>query len=115
MFGDGACTGNPVAVILDAKGLDDESVRRFPAWFTLSECTFILPPIAPEADCGVRTFGPGTELPFARPSTLGTARAWLYAGGRPKSPGLVVQVCGAGVVPVRIKRRVHHRYVVRTS
>jgi predicted PhzF superfamily epimerase YddE/YHI9 len=34
--------------------------------------------------------------------TLGTARAWLDAGGVPRTPGRVVQECGAGLVPVRI-------------
>ena len=32
--------------------------------------------------------------------TLGTARAWLDAGGTPRTPGTVVQECGAGLVPV---------------
>jgi len=34
--------------------------------------------------------------------TLGTARAWLDAGGVPRTPGRVIQECGVGLVPVRI-------------
>lgn len=29
VFGEDSCTGNPVAVVLDADGLDDEALRRF--------------------------------------------------------------------------------------
>lgn len=102
VFGEGACTGNPVAVVLDAEGLDDETLRRFSTWSNLSECTFLLPPTDPGADYRVRIFSLNTELPFAGHPTLGTARAWLDAGGVPARPGVVVQECGAGLVPVRI-------------
>lgn len=102
VFGDDTCTGNPVAVVLDADGLDEETLRRFSVWSNLPECTFVLPPTTPGADYRVRIFSLNSELPFAGHPTLGTARAWLDAGGRPGSPGVVVQECGAGLVPVRI-------------
>lgn len=102
VFGDDTCTGNPVAVVLDADGLDDETMRRFSVWSNLSECTFVLPPTTPGADYRVRIFSLNSELPFAGHPTLGTARAWLDAGGRPRTPGVVVQECGAGLIPVRI-------------
>lgn len=102
VFGESSCTGNPVAVVLDADGLDDETLRRFSVWSNLSECTFVLPPTTPGADYRVRIFSLNTELPFAGHPTLGTARAWLDAGGVPATPGVVVQECGAGLIPVRI-------------
>lgn len=102
VFGQGSTSGNPVAVVLDADGLDDESMRRFSVWTNLSECTFVLAPTTPEADYRVRIFSLSTELPFAGHPTLGTARAWLDAGGTPAEPDLLVQECGAGLVPVRI-------------
>ncbi len=102
VFGQGPCTGNPVAVVLDAEGLDDEALRRFSVWTNLSECTFVLPPSEPGADYRVRIFSLSTELPFAGHPTLGTARAWLDAGGTPATPGVVVQECAAGLVPVRV-------------
>lgn len=102
VFGGGPCLGNPVAVVLDAEGLDDEMLRRFSVWSNLSECTFVLPPTVPGADYRVRIFSLNTELPFAGHPTLGTARAWLDAGGIPATPGVVMQECGAGLVPVRI-------------
>jgi PhzF family phenazine biosynthesis protein len=103
VFGRDPCTGNPVAVVLDAEGLGDEAMQRFAAWTDLSETTFVLPPTTPAADYRVRIFTPDTELPFAGHPTLGTARAWLDAWGEPATPGTVVQECAAGLVPVRIE------------
>ena len=102
VFGDGLCSGNPVAVVLDAEGLDDDVLRAFSVWSNLSECTFVLPPTVAAADYRVRIFSLNTELPFAGHPTLGTARAWLDGGGVPAVPGVVVQECGAGLVTVRI-------------
>lgn len=103
VFGEDSCTGNPVAVVLDAGGLDDDDLRRFSVWSNLSECTFVLPPTHPDADYRVRIFSLNTELPFAGHPTLGTARAWLDAGGQPRQPSQVVQECAAGLIPVRIE------------
>lgn len=103
VFGEDPFTGNPVAVVLDAEGLDDEEMRRFSVWTNLSECTFVLPPTDPAADYRVRIFSLNTELPFAGHPTLGTARAWLDAGGAPAALDQVVQECGAGLVTVRIE------------
>jgi len=95
-------SGNPLAVVLDAEGLTTEQMAAFSAWTNLSECTFVLPPTGTQADYRVRIFSLTTELPFAGHPTLGTARAWLDAGGVPRTPGRVVQECGVGLVPVRI-------------
>ena len=94
--------GNPVAVVLDAQGLDAEAMQRFAAWTNLSETTFVLPAQDPGADYRLRIFTPGGELPFAGHPTLGSAHAWLEAGGTPRERDVVVQECGAGLVPVRI-------------
>lgn len=102
VFGEGPCTGNPVLVVLNAEGLDDEMLRRISVWSNLSECTFVLPPINPGADYRVRIFSLNAELPFAGHPTLGTARAWLDAGGVPALPDTVVQECPAGVVPLKV-------------
>ena len=95
------CSGNPVAVVLDAEGLDARQMQRFAGWTDLSETTFVLPPQHPEADYQVRIFTPSVELPFAGHPTLGTCHAWLGAGGAPRDGGTVVQECGAGLVRVR--------------
>jgi PhzF family phenazine biosynthesis protein len=103
VFGSGPYSGNPVAVVLDAAGIDDEELRRFSVWSNLSECTFVSASTLAGADYRVRIFSLDTELPFAGHPTLGTARAWLDAGGTPASPGVVVQECGIGAVPVRVE------------
>ena len=101
VFTDEAYLGNPVAVVLDADGLDPSAMQRFAAWTNLSETTFVTPPTDPGADYRVRIFTPDVELPFAGHPTLGTCHAWLSTGARPMDPGTVVQECGAGLVRVR--------------
>ena len=92
--------GNPVAVVHDADGLTDEQMAAFARWTNLSETTFLLNPTDRAADYRVRIFTPGSELPFAGHPTLGSAHAWLEAGGVPKGDG-VVQECGVGLVALR--------------
>ena len=92
--------GNPVAVVLEAEGLDSEAMARFSTWTNLSEATFVLAPTAPGADYRVRIFNLANELPFAGHPTLGTCHAWLAEN--PDHEGdTVVQECGAGLVTVR--------------
>jgi PhzF family phenazine biosynthesis protein len=78
-----AYAGNPVAVVLDGIGLDDDTLQRFARWTNLSETTFVLPPSELTADYRVRIFTPAQELPFAGHPTLGTCHAWLETGGVP--------------------------------
>ena len=101
VFATGAFTGNPLAVIHDADGLDDARLADIARWTNLSETTFLLPPTDPAADYRVRIFTGTGELPFAGHPTLGTCHAWLAAGGTPKGD-VVVQQCGIGLVPVRV-------------
>jgi PhzF family phenazine biosynthesis protein len=93
--------GNPVAVVLGAEGLTDQQMRQFAHWTNLSETTYVLPPDAAAADYRLRIFMPTGELPFAGHPTLGSCHAWLEAGGEPRTPGLVTQQCGVGLVRVR--------------
>ena len=65
-------------------GLDDDAMAAFARWTNLSETTFLLPPEDPGADYRLRIFTPGEELPFAGHPTLGSAHAWLEAGGAPR-------------------------------
>ncbi|HHX45921.1 MAG TPA: PhzF family phenazine biosynthesis protein [Brevibacterium sp.] len=93
--------GNPVAVIVDADGLDESQMARIANWTNLSETTFVLPPDDPAADYRLRIFTPHRELPFAGHPTLGSAAAWLDAGGAPMHDDRIVQECGAGLVDIR--------------
>ena len=105
VFTNTAYAGNPLAVVLDGSGLSDAPMQAFARWTQLSETTFVLPP-TPEgvmggADYRVRIFTPGAELPFAGHPTLGTAHAWLKAGGQPRQNGQLVQECGVGLVSLK--------------
>jgi PhzF family phenazine biosynthesis protein len=93
--------GNPVAVVHDADDLETEEMARIGTWTNLSETTFLLTPTDPSADYRVRIFSLATELPFAGHPTLGTCHAWLEAGGEPAQEDVIVQECGAGMVPIR--------------
>ncbi len=94
--------GNPVAVILDADGLDAEQMQRIARWTNLSETTFVLLPTQAGADYRVRIFTPGSELPFAGHPTLGTAHALLEAGRIAPREGQLVQECGVGLVRLTV-------------
>jgi len=101
VFSDTPLRGNPLAVVHQAEGLDDTTLAALARWTNLSETTFLLPPTDPAADYRVRIFTPFMELPFAGHPTLGSAWAWLAAGGVPRDPAQVVQQCGVGRVTVR--------------
>jgi PhzF family phenazine biosynthesis protein len=92
--------GNPVAVVHGADDLTDDQMAAFARWTNLSETTFLLTPTDPGADYRLRIWTPGGELPFAGHPTLGSAHAWLEAGGVPAGDD-VVQECGAGLVTIR--------------
>lgn len=97
--------GNPVAVVLDAEGLDTAAMQAIARWTNLSETTFLLPPTAAGAAYRLRIFTPVSELPFAGHPTLGSAHAAvtedLVARGCAGSP--LIQECGAGLVPVQVE------------
>lgn len=109
VFGSGSCSGNPVAVVLDAEGMGEEEMQGFARWTNLSETTFVLPPRRPQADYRVRIFTPVLELPFAGHPTLGTCHAWLEAGGEGRDPEEIVQECDAGLVRIRREVRTASR------
>jgi len=97
--------GNPVAVVHDAEGIDEAQMRRFAQWTNLSETTFLMSPAHPDADYRLRIFTPTAELPFAGHPTIGSAHAWLEAGGVPRSDDELVQECGAGLLRIRRAER----------
>ncbi len=92
--------GNPVAVVHGADGMTTEQMQRFARWTNLSETTFLLTPTLPGADYRLRIFTPAQELPFAGHPTLGSAHAWLEAGGDPAGDR-IIQECGVGLVELQ--------------
>ena len=88
--------GNPAGVVLDARGLDDQTMQAIAADVGYSETAFL----TGEAD-GVRTvryFSPKAEVPFCGHATVATAVALAERNG----PGEVVFSTPAGIVPVTV-------------
>jgi PhzF family phenazine biosynthesis protein len=92
--------GNPVAVVLDAEGLDPKAMQRIAQWTNLSETTFCLPASIDGADYQLRIFTPRSELPFAGHPTLGSVHA-LRSVGRLTDRSTAFQECGVGRVPIQ--------------
>lgn len=65
--------GNPLAVVLDAEGLDAAAMLAITREFNLSETVFVMEPRDPVNSARIRIFTPGGELPFAGHPTVGTA------------------------------------------
>jgi len=66
-------SGNPLAVVLDAEGLDGAAMQAVAREFNLSETVFVLPPEQPGQRARLRIFTASAELPFAGHPTVGTA------------------------------------------
>ncbi len=98
--------GNPLAVVLDADGLDDATMQAIARWTRLPETTFVFPATSSDASYRIRIFSPRREVPFAGHPSVGTAQALLDAGlvePREDSSGkFVVQDGIAGKLPLKI-------------
>ncbi len=94
--------GNPLAVVLDAEGLDDATLQAIARWTRLPETTFLLPPSSDAASYRLRIFSPRREVPFAGHPSIGSAHAALDAGLATPRDGLLVQECAVGLLPVRV-------------
>src|SRR5262245_65654163 len=65
--------GNPLAVVLEADGLEPQRMQVIAREFNLSETVFVLKPVNAAATARVRIFTPAAEMPFAGHPTVGTA------------------------------------------
>jgi trans-2,3-dihydro-3-hydroxyanthranilate isomerase len=77
VFTDRVFGGNPLAVFLDARGLDDALMQQIAREMNLSETVFLFPPSRPDYAAALRIFTPAREVPFAGHPTIGTA--WVLA------------------------------------
>jgi trans-2,3-dihydro-3-hydroxyanthranilate isomerase len=73
VFTDTRLSGNPLAVVLEAEGLDTAAMQKIAREFNLSETVFVLPPEDQKHRARLRIFTPGIEMPFAGHPTVGTA------------------------------------------
>ena len=95
--------GNPLAVVLDAEGLDDATMQAIARWTRLPETTFVFPATSDDATHRIRIFSPRREVPFAGHPSVGTAYALLDAGLLTPRNGLLVQEGIAGNLPLRVR------------
>ena len=96
--------GNPLAVVLDGGGLDDELMQKIAGEFNLSETVFVKSVDENNSRAQIRIFTPLHELPFAGHPTVGTAtllaKEYFNKGGANGSVDLVLD---EQVGPVKCK------------
>jgi len=115
VFADRPGAGNPLAVVLDATGLDEAAMQAIARWTRLPETTFVFPPTREGASYGIRMFSPRREVPFAGHPSVGTAHAVLEAGIAAPRDGLLLQEGVAGLLPLRVESREgSQRIAIRT-
>ncbi|MDU8945672.1 PhzF family phenazine biosynthesis protein [Ovoidimarina sediminis] len=101
VFTGAAFAGNPLAVISDARGLEEARLQKIAREFNFSETTFVYPPEIAGDPPRVRIFTPMTEVPFAGHPTIGTAVVLAALG---HDPEMVLQL-GVGPIPVTVNGR----------
>jgi trans-2,3-dihydro-3-hydroxyanthranilate isomerase len=107
VFTDRQFGGNPLAVVLDARGLSTQRMQAIAAEFNLSETTFILPPRETAHTAQVRIFTPRAEIAFAGHPNIGTAFALAQEEnclGKPLNSDVLLFEEEAGLVRVELTR-----------
>lgn len=107
VFTDKMFGGNPLAVVLDGRGVTDQEMQALAREMNLSETTFVLSPDDPANNFRVRIFTPGRELPMAGHPTIGTSfvlarEKMVPTDGDTVTIRLEEKV---GVIPVRLEMK----------
>lgn len=103
VFTDRVFGGNPLAVVLDGRGLSDAEMQAIAGEMNLSETTFVLPPTRPDCCVRLRIFTPTSELPFAGHPTVGTTFVLASRGLLPLGQRQLSLEEAIGPVPVRLE------------
>ena len=93
--------GNPLAVVLDGRGLSDDEMQAIAREMNLAETTFVFAPTRPDCAAKVRIFTPARELPFAGHPTVGTA--WVLATTGALRAGTKELMLEEGIGPVAVE------------
>lgn len=99
--------GNPLAIVEDADGLDDDTMQTIAREFNLSETIFVQTPEDSGNTAKVRIFFPTGEIPFAGHPTIGCAihlAQKRFSGGEDFATTITLEEV-AGLVPVSVARR----------
>lgn len=100
VFAESAYKGNPLAVVLDADSLSDETMQLIATEMNYSETTFVLTNTSEADRYHTRIFTPSQEIAFAGHPILGTA--WVIrhyvSQSQPESLSIII---GVGQIPVR--------------
>ena len=99
VFAEQRYEGNPLAVVLDAAGLESDDMQAIARETNLSETTFVCGR-EPNGSYRVRIFTPAQELPFAGHPTLGTASVLRSLAAENGEVSRIVLALGVGEVPV---------------
>jgi trans-2,3-dihydro-3-hydroxyanthranilate isomerase len=113
VFTDRPCSGNQLAVVTGAKGLNVRQMQAFAREMNFAETTFVMGDRPAGGGWPVRIFTPMSEVPFAGHPTLGTAHVIRHEllGGRVDRVTLSLE---AGLTPVFVERDgKHERYWMR--
>jgi len=103
VFAEQPYSGNPLAVVVGAPSLPDDTMQRIAAEMNFSETTFVAPAAETDGGYRVRIFTPSREIAFAGHPLLGTAwvlRNHVMAG----SPARVQLNLDVGPVPVTFEK-----------
>ena len=109
VFTDQMLAGNPLAVIFDGDGLDDETMQAVAREMNLSETVFVQAAVNPAYAARLRIFTPARELPFAGHPTVGTAVALAELQQAGEGDADIVCVLEETVGPVRCAVRLRER------
>lgn len=98
--------GNPLAVMTEVDGLDDDAMQALAREIGLSETVFVFPPANPTHSAAIRIFTPAMELPFAGHPTVGTAihltQEWVWRARGTEYDALCVLESKSGVLRVGV-------------
>lgn len=103
VFTDRACTGNALAVVLGAGGLNARAMQAFAREMNFSETTFVMSEAPVGGAWPVRIYTPTRELPFAGHPVLGTAHVLRTEMHSAKTQRVTLDLA-AGRTPVVLER-----------
>src|SRR5215831_21021279 len=102
VFTDRPFAGNPLAVVLEAEGLETGAMQAIAREFNHPETVFVFAPGDARNRARLRIFTPARELPFAGHPTVGTAVLLAIADGAAAGRDLVFEE-GIGAVRCTIE------------